>query len=65
MEGPNWTLLSLHKNITINLDSAWLGLNHPGNGVVVAFCGVHFLELWPVGGFQGIIKLQHQKLTAR
>jgi hypothetical protein len=33
-------------------------MNRPGNGVAVAFCGVHFSELWPAVGFQGIIKMQ-------
>ena len=34
-----------HKNTTINLGLAWWGLNHPGNGEAVAFCGVQFFEI--------------------
>ncbi len=33
------------KNTTIKLDSALLGLNHPGNGEALAFCGVHFFGI--------------------
>ena len=50
--GPfQWFLpLSLHKNTTINLGSARLGLNRPGNGEAVAFCGVHFFGIMAGGG---------------
>jgi len=42
--------LSLHKNTTIKLGSARLGLNHPGNGEAVAFYGVHFFGIKVDGG---------------
>ncbi len=41
--------LSLHNNTTINLGSARLGLNLPGNGEAVAFCGVHFFLIMAGG----------------
>jgi hypothetical protein len=37
--------LSLHKNTTLKLGSARLGLNHPANEEAVAFCGVHFFRI--------------------
>jgi hypothetical protein len=39
-----------HKNTTIKLSSARLGLNRPGNGEAVAFCGVHFFGIMASGG---------------
>jgi hypothetical protein len=44
--------LSLHKNTTINLVLAWLGLNHlEGTEKRLCFVACIFLELWLVGGF--------------
>jgi hypothetical protein len=36
-------------NTTIKLGSARLGLNHPGNGEAVAFCGLHFFGIMAGG----------------
>ncbi len=41
--------LSLHNNTTINLGSARLGLNLPGNGEAVVLCGVHFFLIMAGG----------------
>ena len=51
-DGPfQWVRpLPLHKNTTIKLGSAWLGLNLPGKGEAVLFCGVHFFEIMAGGG---------------
>jgi hypothetical protein len=58
--GPfQWVRPLVHlKHTTINLGLAGWGWNRPGDGEVAAFCGVHFLEFWPVGFFYGIIKLR-------
>ncbi len=48
MGGPNWTVYPGKK--TINLGLARLGLNLPGNGEAVAFCGVHFFGIIAGGG---------------
>ena len=42
--------LSLQKHTTINLGLARLGLNRPGNGEEVAFCGMHFFGIMASGG---------------
>jgi len=49
--GGGWVRpLSIHINTTINLSSARLGLNRPGNGEAVEFCGVHFFRIKAGGG---------------
>jgi len=52
-------LLSLHNNTTINLGSARLGLNLPGNGEAVASCGVHFFLI-----MAGREILRHHQIAA-
>ena len=51
-DGPfQWVRpLSLHKITTIKLGSARLGLNLPGKGEAVLFCGVHFFGIMAGGG---------------
>jgi len=51
--------LSLHNNTTINLGSARLGLNLPGNREAVAFRGVHFFLIMAGGEI-----LRHHSIVA-